>query len=113
VAQLYADEDVPRPVVVALRALGHDVLTVREAGKDGQRIPDHEVLAFACSLGRTVLTKNRRHFVYLHNRTQEHQGIVVFTEDLDYVALAARIDAEIQQRGNLAGELVSVVRPQS
>jgi len=31
-AHLYADEDVPRPLVEHLRALGHDVLTALEAG---------------------------------------------------------------------------------
>ena len=32
-AFLYADEQFPRQVVILLRALGHDVLTVQEAGK--------------------------------------------------------------------------------
>jgi hypothetical protein len=32
VARFYADEDVDYDVVVALRELGHDVLTAREAG---------------------------------------------------------------------------------
>jgi hypothetical protein len=32
VAHLYANENFPLPVVEALRRLGHDVLTSREAG---------------------------------------------------------------------------------
>jgi hypothetical protein len=32
-ARLYADEQYPYPVVEFLRALGHDVLTVQEAGR--------------------------------------------------------------------------------
>jgi Domain of unknown function (DUF5615) len=32
-AELYADEDFPFPVVERLRQLGHDVLTALEAGK--------------------------------------------------------------------------------
>lgn len=31
-ARLYADENFPFPVVVCLRALGHDVLTTNDAG---------------------------------------------------------------------------------
>ena len=48
-ARLYADEQFPRIVVNLLRALGHDILTVQEAGKANQRIPDEDVLAFAIS----------------------------------------------------------------
>jgi Domain of unknown function (DUF5615) len=36
--KLYADEQYPYPVVKCLRALGHDILTVQEAGKANQRI---------------------------------------------------------------------------
>jgi predicted nuclease of predicted toxin-antitoxin system len=48
-ARFYADEQFPFPVVELLRNLGHDVLTVQEAGNADQRIPDDEVLAFAIS----------------------------------------------------------------
>lgn len=46
-ARLYADEQFPYEVVENLRNLGHDVLTVQEAGKANLKIPDDEVLAFA------------------------------------------------------------------
>jgi len=36
-ARLYGDENFPYPVVLALRRLGHDVLTAQEAGKAGQK----------------------------------------------------------------------------
>jgi Domain of unknown function (DUF5615) len=36
--KLYADEQYPYPVVICLRALGYDILTVQEAGKANQRI---------------------------------------------------------------------------
>ncbi|GAB4203494.1 MAG: hypothetical protein Fur006_57930 [Coleofasciculaceae cyanobacterium] len=39
-ARLYADEQFPRETVLALRTLGHDILTVQEAGKANQQIPD-------------------------------------------------------------------------
>lgn len=58
-ARLYADENVPRPLISVLRDLGHDVLTVHEAGQGHQRIPDLSVLSFAHDEGRTVLTYNR------------------------------------------------------
>lgn len=48
-ARFYANENFARPAVEKLRAFGHDVLTVLEAGKAEQAIPDNEVLAFACS----------------------------------------------------------------
>lgn len=51
---LYADEQFPLPVVKLLRAFGHNVLTVQEAGKAGLGIPDPEVLAFAISNDRAV-----------------------------------------------------------
>ncbi len=35
-AQLYADENSPLPVVEELRRLGHDVLTMYEDGKANQ-----------------------------------------------------------------------------
>ncbi|MBD2576541.1 DUF5615 family PIN-like protein [Oscillatoria sp. FACHB-1406] len=37
-ARLYADEQFPVPVVEFLRVLGHDILTVREAGKANQKV---------------------------------------------------------------------------
>jgi len=43
-ARLYADENFPLPVVEALRALGHDVLTIYEDGKGNQGYPDELVL---------------------------------------------------------------------
>ncbi|MGL5062773.1 MAG: DUF5615 family PIN-like protein, partial [Microcoleus sp.] len=45
----------PKEVVELLRPMGHDILTVQEAGKDNQKIPDEEVLAFAVSENRAVL----------------------------------------------------------
>jgi hypothetical protein len=88
---LYADENFPRAVVEELRRLGHDVLTALEAGQENQRVPDPDVLAFAITLGRAVLTLNRRHFVRLHRQVPYHCGIVVCTPDADTGALAQRI----------------------
>ena len=42
-ARLYADENVPLPVIEELRRLGHDVLTIFEDGKANQRYPEREL----------------------------------------------------------------------
>ena len=55
-ARLYADEQFPRQVVQNLRSLGHDVQTVQEAGN--AELPDEDVLAFATSENRAVLTES-------------------------------------------------------
>ena len=75
-ATLYSNENFPQPVVEELRRLGHDVLTVLEAGKAEKAIQDDEVLAFASSLGRAVLTLNRKHFIKLHHERPKHSGIM-------------------------------------
>ncbi len=74
---LYADENFPFAVVQELRQLGHEVLTAQRAGQARQKISDELVLAFACNLGRAVLTHNRRHCIKLHKRAASHQGIMV------------------------------------
>jgi hypothetical protein len=110
-ADLYADEDFPQPVVERLRALGHDVLTANEDGRAGQSVADVDVLARATALGRAVLTHNRDDFRKLHAADPNHAGIVTATRDADVAALAGRIDAAINSVPTLSGQLVRVVRP--
>ena len=110
-ARLYANENFPLPVVVALRAMGHDVLTVQETGKAEQQFPDNLVLAFATSEYRAVMTLNRKHFIRLHQLSAAHQGIVVCTVDPDFEGQARRIDSTLSGRPVLAGQLVRVNRP--
>ncbi len=83
-ARLYADEDFPYPVVEHLRQLGHDVLTTLDAGRANRGIADQDQLAFATSLGRAVLTRNRGHFARLHSRSALHAGIISITDDPDF-----------------------------
>jgi predicted nuclease of predicted toxin-antitoxin system len=45
--KLYADEQFPLPVVKILRNLEYDILTVQDAGKADQKIPDPQVLVYA------------------------------------------------------------------
>ncbi|HEY7423269.1 MAG TPA: DUF5615 family PIN-like protein [Gemmataceae bacterium] len=110
-ASLYADEDFSYPVVEELRRLGHDVLTAHEAGRANQRIPDPDVLDFACLSNRALLTFNRRHFIRLAHSIPSHSGIIVCTRDDDVLALAQRIHAEISSSPSLANRLIRVYRP--
>ncbi|GAB4439263.1 MAG: DUF5615 family PIN-like protein [Anaerolineae bacterium] len=111
-AYLYANENFPHKVVSALRILGHDVLTVQEAGNAGQGISDEEVLAFAIQSNRAVLTINRRDFIRLHSTYPDHAGIIVCTQDVDIQGQADRIHQIIASVETLSGQLLRVNRPQ-
>lgn len=111
-AKLYSNENFPLPAVIELRRLGHDVLTVAEAGYAEQAIPDEEVLAFAVSLERAVLTINRKHFIKLHRAQPNHAGIIVCTLDADFVGQAGRIDKALAENVDILGALLRVNRPQ-
>jgi uncharacterized protein DUF5615 len=110
-ARLYADEDFPFPVVERLRQLDHDVLTTLEAGQANQSIEDADQLAFATSLGRAILTRNRRHFIRLDSRSADHAGIISITDDLDFDGQASRIDQALAGLSSLARQHVRVNRP--
>jgi hypothetical protein len=104
-----ADEDVPVGLVELLRRLGHDLLTVQEAGRSGK--PDAQVLSDATADQRSVLTFNRWDFERLHRRGFPHPGIISGTPDGDLDALAARIDQALVTNAPLAGKHVRVNRP--
>jgi hypothetical protein len=95
-AQLYADEDFPLPVVEALRQLGHDVLTAQQSGNANQPMADADVLTFARTQGRALLTLNRRDFIRLHLADLQHAGIIVCRPDAHFQALAEWISIAIQ-----------------
>jgi predicted nuclease of predicted toxin-antitoxin system len=109
--KLYADENVPRALVDALRELGQDVLTCYEAGNAGRGVADEQVLRFASSQGRAVLTMNRRDFFRLDRRIREHAGIVACTEDADCEQQAARIREALRGVDDLCGKVLRVNRP--
>ncbi|MBO0347730.1 DUF5615 family PIN-like protein [Phormidium pseudopriestleyi FRX01] len=109
--RFYVDENFPLPVVELLRNLGHDLLTVRAAGKANLGIPDAEVLAFSIECDRVVLTGNRRDYIKLHRLQPNHSGIVVCTEDPNFEKLAQRIDQAIYDEETLQGKLIRVNRP--
>lgn len=110
-ARLYANENFPYAVVRELRSLGHDVLTVVEAGNAGQRIPDEAVLAYATQAERAVLTINRRDFICLHRQGVSHSGIIACTQDADTIGQAQRIHAAVMAAGPLTNSLLRIVRP--
>jgi hypothetical protein len=110
-ARLFADENFPRRVSEALRRLGHDVLTIQEAGYSNLRTEDDAVLQIASRQQRAVLTNNRRHFIALHKSGVAHSGIVVCTEDSDIQGQAQRIHAALTAADTLDGLLLRVKRP--
>jgi hypothetical protein len=110
-ARLYTNENFPLPVAEELRRLGHDVLTVQEAGNGGQAIPDESVLAFAFGQGRALVTINRKHFIRLHRSNPGHAGIIVCTLDLDFIRQAYRIHSALKEQDRLEGQILRVYRP--
>ncbi|MBI1279975.1 MAG: hypothetical protein GC179_17745 [Anaerolineaceae bacterium] len=110
-AQFYADENFPLPVVEELRVLGHDVSTTQESGRADQKIPDEQVLAFATENKRILLTLNRKHFIRLHTEQPDHTGIIVCTFDPDFVGQAHRIHTDVIEQSVFSGVLLRVNPP--
>ena len=77
--KLYLDEDVPEAIAHALRLRGHDVLTVKEAGRKG--LSDIEQLNYAFSEDRIIVTHNIADFCRIHadftKTGHEHNGIIL------------------------------------
>jgi hypothetical protein len=107
-ARFYADEDFPGPVVQMLRDMGHDVLTVQEAGR--RRTSDAQVLADGTADRRAVLTHNHRHYQRLH-AGQAHAGIVSCSRDKhDLPGLAQRIHDATTAAQSLANQFIRIIR---
>lgn len=107
-ARIYADEHFPRQIVQNLCCLGHDVVTVQQAGNAG--LPDEEVLAFAIVENRAVLTVNRRDFFQLHKLQPDHYGIIACTRDDDIARLTANINDAISSAETITGKVIRVYR---
>ena len=103
--RFYADEQFPRLTSEKLRSIGYDVLTVQEAGNANQRISDPDVLAYAIANHRAVLTLNRYDFIRLHKSTPIHQGIVICSENPDFIRLAEKIHAAIDLLDSIENQL--------
>jgi predicted nuclease of predicted toxin-antitoxin system len=109
-ANFYADEQFPKATTIALRSLGHDVLTVQEAGNGNQKIPDEDVLAFATDRNRAVLTLNRYDFIRLHKQSSHHAGIIACSENNNFELLANNIHNAACNFVNLNEQLIRVYR---
>ena len=88
------------------------MLTVQNAGKAQQKLPDEAILADACADGRAVVTHNRKDFRHLHTTIPDHEGIIACSEDLDFIGLADRIHAAVEVLPKLSGQFIRIVRPQ-
>jgi uncharacterized protein with PIN domain len=111
-ARFYSNENFPLQTVRELRRLGHDVLTSHEAGNANRSVPDEEVLQFAASQRRILLTQNRLHFLRLHQRAASaHAGMVICTYDPDFNRLASQIHEQVAGQDSLDGLLLRVHRP--
>lgn len=110
-ARLFADENFPLPVVEELRRLGHDIETILDAGMAGRGVEDADVLEYAVTRGRAILTLNRKHFIQLHRVRPEHPGIVVCTSDADFVGQAHRIHLSLCAEPDLSNRLTRINRP--
>jgi hypothetical protein len=112
VARFYSNENIAIQVVTALRRLGHDVLTSFDAGKTNRAVPDVEVLAFAASEDRILLSHNRRHFLRIHqHRTEDHSGVVLCTFDSDFTRQVQRIHEAVAAEREMKDLLIRVNRP--
>jgi predicted nuclease of predicted toxin-antitoxin system len=112
VHSFYSNECFPRPVVIILRELGHNVLTTHEAGKSNRGIPDESVLGYAIKNKLAVLTCDRDKFIQLHSETvTEHYGIVVCTMDNDFQRFASQVHESINTKRTLMGELIRITKP--
>ena len=97
-ARIYANENMPLPVVLALKELGHDVLTTTDAGKAGIAESDESVLDFSIKEKRILITLNRKHFIRLHKKVPEHYGIIVCSFDINFPWLANKVDKLLQKQ---------------
>jgi uncharacterized protein with PIN domain len=80
--QLLLDEDSQAKYLVSLlRAVGHDVITVNEAGLGGR--PDANVLDYARQQARVLLTRNCDDFEELHQAKPTHPGILAVYQNPD------------------------------
>lgn len=112
-ALLLADENFPMPAVETLREFGHDVQTLLDLDQAGLAVPDDEVLSLATSLGRIVLTLNRKDFIRLHSIYPNHAGIIICKADSNFISLANRVDNCLEANPDTRGQLLRVQRPAS
>jgi len=109
--KLYADEQFSLPVVKILRTLEYDILTLQDAGKAEQKIPDPEVLYYAININRAILTMNRRDFIRLHTQTPQHKGNVICRSSTNWEKIAQAIHNHLSQLETIEGQLIRIKLP--
>jgi tetraacyldisaccharide-1-P 4'-kinase len=108
---LYANENFPMPVVLALRKLGIEVTTTSDVGKSDQAISDDDVLNFAIEHEMAVITLNRKDFIKLHRQNSNHFGIMVCTFNPNFEEQAEQIYEVIMRTDTLKNVLLRINRP--
>ena len=111
--RLLLDEDSQgKALVRLLRAAHHDVATVAAAGISGS--DDATVLAYATRNGRTLLTRNGRDFLALHQLSNLHPGILIEHQNADpsknmtYEQITIAINKIEASGWDLNGQAVSI-----
>ena len=108
--KLLADEDFDTPIVRMLQAQDVDIITVADLSLDNVGTADEQVLKEGTSLGRAVITFNRRDFWRLH-QVEQHAGIVLCKRNTP-VLLLVRLVVELVtsvERGQ--NELYRIIQP--
>lgn len=113
----YLDEDVPVQVAPALRALGLDVLTTRDAGR--LQASDAAQLDFAAQQGRITITRNIKDFIPLSLQFERdgraHAGVLLITASFaqrDYGGIARAVAAyDREHPTRMAAYQVDYLRP--
>jgi predicted nuclease of predicted toxin-antitoxin system len=70
-----ADESVDKPIVEALRSLGHEVYYILEKNKG---IPDKEVLRIANEKSGSLITGDKDFGEIVFRQKKHHPGVVLF-----------------------------------
>lgn len=104
---IYADENVRYRLVEALRTRGFDVVTAGDAGLLGR--DDNTQLAHAASVGRVLLTFDRRDFRRVHASFRKlghaHAGLALLPQHGGLDRLIARAAILLDWLGSHAEEL--------
>ncbi|HUR68671.1 MAG TPA: DUF5615 family PIN-like protein [Candidatus Thermoplasmatota archaeon] len=95
IARLFANENIPRSLVLRLRQLGHDVLTVHEAGMTGA--VDVAIVERAASEKRTILTQDLDFGRIFIERDPPVRILVLRSPDARGPALTALVEAFLKR----------------
>ncbi|MGH2535123.1 MAG: DUF5615 family PIN-like protein [Thermomicrobiales bacterium] len=110
-ARLYLDADVDAKLGRTLVLLGHDVLMTDEAGL--RRAGDEEQLAYAASLGRTLITHNRRDFLLLQKAWRHWSDIWDVEPRPPHAGILAPLQPPHQSMNEAASAIDSFVRSEA